>query len=323
MKMRKTGMLAAIAASAMLMLAAPADAGSVPESKDPIKVALNEWTGQLISAYIYGGLLERMGYTVEYVTAGAVPQYTAMADGNLTVNPENWDNNTGDVYPKAIASGDLVLVGPLGLQPREGWMYPTYMEAKCPGLPDWKALLKCGEAFATPETSPNGRVIDYPADWAARAAPMIEGLGLPFVAIPGGSEGAMIAELKGAAAAQEPMIMFFWAPHWIHSEMEFHWVEFPPYEAGCDTDPKLGPNPDKVNDCGPMQANISKVAWKGMSATWPGAYKLLEGYTLDNTTQNTLMLEVDNKGRDVKEVVKEWIDGNQATWQPWIDAAAQ
>lgn len=37
------------------------------------------------------------------------------------------------------------------------------MEEKCPGLPDWKALMACGEAFATPETMPKGRVIDYPA----------------------------------------------------------------------------------------------------------------------------------------------------------------
>src|SRR3546814_9924243 len=90
-------------------------------------------------------------------------------------------------------------------------------------LPDWKALFDCAEAFATPETMPDGRVIDYPADWAARAAPLIEGTGLPFVAIPGGSEGAMMAELKSAYDSKEPLMMMFWAPHWIHSQYEFHW----------------------------------------------------------------------------------------------------
>ncbi len=299
----------------------PAQAASVPESKKPIKIALNEWTGQLISAYVYGDILARMGYTVEYVTAGAVPQYSALADGNLTVNPENWDNNTGDVYPKAIASGDLLLVGPLGLKATESWMYPVYMEEKCPGLPDWKALYKCAEAFATPETFPKGRVIDYPADWAARAAPLIEGTGLPFVAVPGGSEGAMVAELKSAVANKDPVLIMFWAPHWVFSEIDVHWVQFSPWQDGCDTDPALGPDPKKAGDCGPMQANVSKVAWKGMKTEWPAAFKLLQAYTIDNALQGKLMNEVDNKGRDVKEVVKEWVDANKAVWQPWVDAA--
>jgi glycine betaine/proline transport system substrate-binding protein len=131
----------------------------------------------------------------------------------------------------------------------------------------------------------------------------------------------MIAQLKSALANKEPIMMMFWAPHWIHSQYEFHWVEFPPYQPGCDTDPKLGAYPDKVNDCGLMQANISKVAWKGMKEKWPAAYKLLQAFSIDNKLQDALMLEVDNKGRDVKEVTKEWIDKNETVWKPWVDGA--
>jgi ABC-type proline/glycine betaine transport system substrate-binding protein len=64
--------LSALTAVAALAAFSPAQAG-VPESKDPIKLAVNEWTGQHLSTYIYGALLEGMGYNVEYVTAGAVP----------------------------------------------------------------------------------------------------------------------------------------------------------------------------------------------------------------------------------------------------------
>ena len=44
-----------------------ADMGAVDE---PIKLALNEWSGQHITTRVAGGILERMGYQVEYVTAG-------------------------------------------------------------------------------------------------------------------------------------------------------------------------------------------------------------------------------------------------------------
>lgn len=49
----------------------------------PIKIAINEWTGQHISAHIAGSTLQNMGFEVEYVTAGAVPQFSAIAEGTL------------------------------------------------------------------------------------------------------------------------------------------------------------------------------------------------------------------------------------------------
>ena len=43
--------------------------------------------------------------------------------------------------------------------------------------------------------------------------------------------------------------------------------------------------------------------------------------SLTNADQNAGILEVDNKGRDIHEVAAEWLENNQATWTPWIDAA--
>ena len=60
---------------------------------------------------------------------------------------------------------------------------------------------------------------------------------------------------------------------------------------------------------------------KDVATKWPGAYKLMEMIAIDNATQNALMLEIDNKGRDLEEVVAEWIAANEATWSPWVEAA--
>ncbi|CAN0507517.1 unnamed protein product, partial [Discosporangium mesarthrocarpum] len=180
--------------------------GALAASTDPIKIAINEWTGQHISAHVAGQLLEKAGYKVEYVTAGAVPQFAAIAQGNLHLQPETWDNNVGDIYPKAVKSGEIVEVGPLGLSPREGWMYPTYMKDKCPGLPAADALIKCAQAFGSAETFPKGRLITYPADWGTRSKDLVNNAGLPLAPVAGGSEGAMIAELKSAYAAKAPIL---------------------------------------------------------------------------------------------------------------------
>ncbi|MGI9464866.1 MAG: ABC transporter substrate-binding protein, partial [Aestuariivirgaceae bacterium] len=308
--MSYTSLKGAAVGAAMLMASATFGT-ALAQSADPIKIAINEWTGQHISAHIAGELLKKAGFNVEYVTAGAVPQFAAIAQGNLHLQPEVWDNNVGDIYPKAVESGDIVQLGELGLAPREGWIYPPYMEEKCPGLPAADALVKCAQAFGSAETFPKGRLITYPADWGTRSKDLVENAGLPLMPVAGGSEGAMIAELKSAYAAKQPMLMMFWAPHWIHAEVKLNWIDLPAAAADCDTNPAPGFDASKTGDCGFAQASIGKVVWKGFKDKWPGAYKLVDALALDNESQNLMMLEIDNKGRKLEEVVAEWIANNE------------
>ena len=81
--MLKTSKMTAMVASAMLLSGSVGFAQSVPESTDTIKVILNDWTGQHFSTHVAGLLLEKMGYNIEYVSAGALPQHAGLAQGNL------------------------------------------------------------------------------------------------------------------------------------------------------------------------------------------------------------------------------------------------
>ena len=289
--------------------------GNIPESKDPIRVVINDWTGQYVSTKIAGELLKKMGYNVEYVTAGALPQLPAFAQGTLDIQTEIWTNNVSDAYHNGVASGDIILVGELGLSPREGWIYPPYMEEKCPGLPSYKALYECAMAFGRADTFPKGRLITYPADWGTRSKDIVASIGMPFEAIAGGSEGAMIAELKSAYAKKEPILMMFWRPHWIFAELDFNWVEWNPVDGECVEETQ-----SKDTACGFQQAKVVKITSKAFKDKYPGAFKFFQAYQLNNDIENLAMLEIDTKGRDLMEVVNEWIDSNKSTWQPWIDA---
>lgn len=298
-------------------------AADVPESPEPIKLAINEWTGQHITTHIAGEILKRMGYNVEYVTAGYFPQMQAMQDGTLSASLEIWSNNIGDHYIKARDSGKVVRLGDLGLDTNEGWMYPKYMEEVCPGLPDWQALGKCAEALASPETFPKGRILSYPADWGTRSADMIKGLDLPYVAVPAGSEGALVSELKSASLKKEPLVMMFWAPHWVLAEVDVGWVDMPKWDPMCAEDPSWGPNPNAANDCGVDTAITFKVAWVGAKDKWPAAIKFLEMFQLSEEEQIPLMAAIDVQGKDLEAATKEWVDNNEATWKPWVDKAMQ
>jgi len=96
---------------------------AVPESDDPIKLAMNEWTGQHISTQVAGEILKTMGYNVEYVTAGYYPQMQAMEDNTVSATLEIWSSNIGEHYDNAIASGNVVEIGDLGLEPAETFFF--------------------------------------------------------------------------------------------------------------------------------------------------------------------------------------------------------
>ena len=308
MNLKSLAIAATVAAASAVSAWADSDA--------PIKISVNEWTGQHVSAHIAGQLLVKAGYKVEYVTAGAVPQFAAIAQGDLHLQPETWGNNVGEIYPKSVANGDIVVVGPLGLEPREGWIFPPYMKEKCPGLPDYKALWDCANAFASAETFPNGRLITYPADWGTRSKDLVGLLGMPLQPVAGGSEGAMIAELKSAMAAKKPILMMFWQPHWVFAEFEMDWVEWDATPDGKECHEEKGQS--KGNACGFKQADIKTIVSKNFEADWPGAFKLMKEMSITNEIQNKL---IHQKGGKVEDVVAKWLEENEAVWKPWVEAA--
>jgi glycine betaine/proline transport system substrate-binding protein len=200
-------------------------------------------------------------------------------------------------------------------------MYPAYVEEMCPGLPNWEALNGCAEIFATPETLPKGRFLDYPADWGTTNVDRIAALGLNLVSVPAGSEGALVAEIKSAVSRKEPLVVQFWKPHWLHASIDMKIVALPTYAKGCHDDPSWGLNPDATYDCDWERGYIKKMIWSGMKDKWPAAYRLLQNYTLTNEDQIPMMKAIDIDGRDLVEVVSEWVEANEARWKPWVDDA--
>lgn len=308
------------------MVLAGAVAGSVQAAEmgaveEPIKLAINEWTGQHIATHIAGRMLENAGYKVEYVTAGYMNMWQAMGEGEIHASMEVWTSNMSESFTQLEAEGKVEDIADLGLVAREGFGYPKHVEEICPGLPAYEALADCAMKFATAETLPKGRLLDYPADWGTPGADRIAGLKLPFKAIPAGSEGALIAELRASTEKKTPLIMTFWQPHWAMSAYDVQWVDLPKAEAACYTDPAWGTNPDATHDCDFAAARIFKAGWSGLGQKWPAAHEILKNYTLTTEQQQPMMGAVDVDGKSVEEVVDAWMAANETVWKPVVEAA--
>jgi glycine betaine/proline transport system substrate-binding protein len=294
--------------------AGPASAAA-PESKDPIKIALFDWTSVNVNAKILGDILQKLGYNVDYVIADYLSSLTTgLTTGDIDVGLEFWDTTAGDAMKASDATGKTVRLGALGPKAKEEWWYPIYMKEKCPGLPDWHALLdpKCAEAFSTPETAPKGRYLGGPLTWGGFDDERIQALGLPFEVVHAGTDAAMFAELDSAEARKAPIMLWIYSPHWAPAKYEGEWVQFPEYTPECYEQKKY--------NCGKPHGEIWKYGWGGMKDKWPVAYNVAKNFTMDTKELGLLAGEVDLQGKSIDDVAAAWVAANEAKWKPWVNA---
>jgi len=298
-------------------------AAALGETNQPIKLAINEWTSQHITTHIAGQMLQAAGYKIEYITAGYQNMWQAVADGQLDAALEIYESNVTEQYRQLQKSGKVEDLGELGFAAREGFVYPAHVEKLCPGLPDWQALKKCAGVFASAETLPYGRLLDYPGEWGTPGADRLKALGLPFKAVPAGSEGALVTEFRASSERKTPLLAVFWSPHWAIAAYDLKYVALPKGTPECYEDPAYGPNPNVTGDCDFLPTRVFKAAWPGVKTKWPAAYEIMKNFKLSIDQQQTLMGAVDVDGRSAEEVTLEWFNANKATWQPIIEAAIQ
>ena len=317
--MRFSAAVTALALAAGISASSPAFAEA--ESQDPIKLTLHDWTGQLITTKIMGEVLKKLGYNVEYVQADYLAQFAGLETGDLTVAMEIWATTGQEASDKAVATGNVENLGNTGLQAKEEWWYPAYMKEKCPGLPDWKALKEpsCVEAFSIPETAPKGRYLGGPVTWGGFDEERVAALGLDFEVIHAGTDAALFAELDSAYQRKAPVMLWVYAPHWALAKYEGEWIEFPTYEPACYTDPAWGENKEATHDCGKPFGDIWKVGWVGMKDKWPGAYKAVKAYAMENDEMNALIVNVDVDGKSLDDVVADWVAKNEDRWKKWAE----
>src|SRR5688572_2999457 len=315
--MRKMHAAAALAALALGTLSALPASAEV-ESRDPIKLTLHDWTGQLITTQLMGEVLKKAGYNVEYVQADYLAQFAGLKTGDLHVAMEIWETTGREAMDEATAGGDVENLGETGMQAVEEWWYPSYVKESCPGLPNWEALNDCAELFSTAETAPSGRYLGGPVTWGGFDEERVEALDLDFEVVHAGTDAALFAELESAVQRKAPIMLWVYAPHWAPVKYKGEWVEFPPYEKACYEDPAWGSNPDATHDCGKPRGPIWKAAWSGVKDKWPGAHKAIQAFQIDNDEMGAMVTKVDLEGQTVEAVVAEWMAANEARWQPWI-----
>jgi glycine betaine/proline transport system substrate-binding protein len=284
-----------------------------------IRIPLHDWSSQLVSAEVVGGILTEAGFSVEYVPFDSQEVYQAMCDGNIDLVQEVWEPAFGIAFQEQLDKGCILDWATHDAVTREEWWYPSYVEEQCPGLPDWEALRGCASVFATEETGDKGRYLAGLADWEYGDRERVEALDLDFQVVHVTSATQLWIELEAASADETPIVLLNWTPNFVEAVYDGSFVEFPAFEDACITDPAWGMNTDLTHDCGGPADGYLKTA---VSAQFPGkspAAALIVGrINFTNAMLAEMAAEVDVRGKTASAAARDWLGAFEDLWRGWV-----
>ena len=295
---------------ASLAVSAPASAGGL------LKSAVADWTGGAVVCEIIHQIVEQeMDYKVKRVVMPSGPNLReAIRSGDIDYACESWPSydSVKEKYVKEWGGdGSIMKYADVGVVGESSYYVPRYMvegdDAPAPDLKTWEDMNKYSDLFKTLESGDKGRLIGCPtAAWECDDGKRMEMLGLNYEVTELGSETAHWAEMQAAFKRKEPFIAYAWEPHWIHAALDLVKVELPAHSD--DKWPATGWATDVTYNYGRPQ----------MVDEHPEVVELIKNFRLTNAEQAPMILAIDVDGRDMEEVVAEWLKDNEDKWKSWL-----
>ena len=293
--------------------------GTVPDnSGTTINFSVSPWQGSAANVAVAQKLLEdKLGYTVDTTDIDEYAQFPALANGDLDATLEVWPSGHAKDYKKYIESGNGVVDGgPLGVIGQIGWWIPTYLLDANPELATWEGIKGNEAMFQTSESGSAGQLLDGDPSYVTFDQQIADNLGLNLKVVYAGSEAAELTELKTAYNAKEPILMYFWTPHWAQEKYDLTMVELPEVTPECEQAAAEGTD---AYACAYPQDDLYKAFNQDLQTRAPAAFALLSAMQWTNDDQNKVALDI-NDGMDPADAAQAWIDANPTVWQPWVDA---
>ena len=295
--------------------------GTLPGEGTEVNIAVNPWTGSAVNANIAKLLLENeLGYTVNLVDIDEFAQFPALSSGELDATLEVWPSGHAEDYATYIeGDGSVVDGGELGVIGKIGWYVPTYVVDEHPEVATVEGLNQNAALFSTAETGDMGQMLDGDPSFVSYDQEIVENLNLNFEVVVAGSESALLAELDQAYQNQEPLLFYWYTPHWGNQKYDLTEVQLPEVTEECVA--AAGTKSGDGYACDYPEDVLYKAFSADLESKAPEAFSLLTAMSYDNASQESVAFSIDVDGEDAGAAAQAWVDANQDTWQPWVDAA--
>ncbi|MFI6319616.1 ABC transporter substrate-binding protein [Nonomuraea sp. NPDC050556] len=304
--------IAGLLATALLLTAC--SSGEPTTSATPsyvVKIDVHGWTGYEAAAAVVTYLLEHeLGYKVERRKTTEDKSWPDFETGKVDVILENWGHPAEKkefIEKKKVA----LSAGLLGSKGIIGWYVPKWMTQKYPGITNWRNLNKYAHLFRTKESGDKGQLLDGDPSYVTNDVALVKNLNLDFKVVVGGSEAALLKSAIQAQEQKQPLLFYFWDPHWAYNKLELTRITLPPYAIGCDDDAA------KVA-CDYPPYLLDKIVSTRFAKDGGKAYELIRNFNWTNDQQNAVAADIVNGKMTADEAAKKWIDENKIVWKDWI-----
>ena len=300
---------ASVAAGLMLAACTGGDEGG-----ETLSIAANPWPGSYANAHVAAEILTReLGIDVTIVEIDENAQWAGLDDGSIDASLEIWPSGHADNVATYIEElGTVEHGGPLGAIGQIGWFVPTSVVDANPAFVTWEGLLGSEDVFATTETRGSGRFLAADPSFVQFDEAIIANLGLDLVVVQSGSEAAQLATVEAAIGRGEPVLFYFYTPHWLHARYDLTMVELPTWSEECEA------LPASQRDCGYPEDVLFKAFHAGLAERLPAAHALLSAMRMTNADQDAITFAMDVEGRSAEDAARAWVDANEAVWRAWL-----
>ncbi len=316
--------ITAIVALALLMAAcggassdgttSPADTAPPAGDLPTINLVVNPWTASALNVAVAAQIIEsELGNPVEIVDIDENTMFTGLSDGSLDAALEIWPSGVTADEQAYFDDGSVVDIGELGAVGKIGWFVPRYVLDEYPSLATWEGFEDpdVAAAFATAETGSLGRFLGTDPSYSQYDEAIIANLDLPLQVVFSGSEPATVAELDTRAAAQEPIVMYWWTPTAAVATYDLVNIPLPAYSDECYADLE-------AIDCDYPEDVLFKAASASLADKAPDVYSFLENFQITTDDQLSMLPGVEIDGRDPADVAADWIADNESVWRSWL-----
>ena len=288
--------------------------GDVDETAGTVSLAANPWPGSYANAHVAAEVLAReLGLEVRIVEIDENAQWAGLDDGSIDASLEIWPSGHADNVATYIDElGTVEHGGVLGALGQIGWFTPTSVIDANPTFTSWEGLLGSEGVFATTETRTSGRFLAADPSFVQFDEAIIANLGLDLVVVQSGSEAAQLATVEAAIARDEPVLFYFYTPHWLHARYDLTMVELPEWTEECEARPATD------RDCGYPQDVLFKAFNADLAQRLPQAHAVLSAMRLTNADQDAITFAMDVEGQDPQVAARAWVDANEAVWRTWL-----
>ncbi len=310
-----------------LMLVVTASVGCGEEEKPTIIIGDTQfeslWINNAIAQYI---IENGYGYPVETTVMTTPIAQTSLAQGDIDIWMEMWQQNWEDMYTEEMAAGTIENVGAIYEGGPQFFMVPQWVadEYNIKTVFDMKDHW---ELFEDPADPGKGNFLNCIIGWQCEAINdvKIEAYGLSeyYNLIAPGSSGVMEAALASAQMKQEPVFGYYWAPTAIMGLYDWYILEEPAYDADVWAQITAAKDDDSLRPLSEACAYETVPIDIGINADLrdkaPDVVEMLEDMMVGVEALNrTAAWAKENEVQDWDEAAIWYFNEYESTWKTWV-----